>query len=218
MCLPPHSLTIVHRPFLQLTGPIPTEIGTLKSLQVLGLHTLDLSGSLPSELGLLAVLDGLYAQSNPRITGSIPSEIAMLEKLRALALDSTKMSGTIPEELYDVPIRFFDLSGSNFSGTISNKIWNWTNLTEFAISNNHFSGTLPDIPAWSNLNRFQVNGNVKLTGSFPISVCKTYQMAGQSQRVIADCPSDDGGDARLVCPDYACCTQCCGTGVCSPME
>lgn len=175
----------------------------------------DLSGTLPTELGLLETLSALSLQETS-IFGSIPSEIGMLKKLQILELQNTKLGGTLPIELYDgiTDLFTFFLQDSNFSGTISSQIRNWAMMEYFSIANNNFHGELPDIPIWSNLVVFQVNGNPNLTGSLPASLCHGYQSFFYSEIcIVADCPVSTNSSNRLVCEDD-CCTECCDSASC----
>ncbi|MDE2754717.1 MAG: leucine-rich repeat domain-containing protein, partial [Gemmatimonadota bacterium] len=57
-----------------LVGYLPSELGTLKSLDTLDLSYNRITGEIPSELGALTSLDKLDLSYN-RITGEIPSEL-----------------------------------------------------------------------------------------------------------------------------------------------
>ena len=59
----------------QFIGTVPTEIGLLTQLSLLGLSNNQLSGTIPSTLGNLVQLSYLYLYSNPQLTGIIPSTL-----------------------------------------------------------------------------------------------------------------------------------------------
>ena len=58
----------------QLSGPIPAELGNLKSLEVLTLFENQLSGRIPAELGNLPRLTVLGLFDN-QLTGCVPAEL-----------------------------------------------------------------------------------------------------------------------------------------------
>ena len=81
-----------------LTGPIPPELGHLRSLTWLDLIGNRLTGSIPPELGSLRSLRFLLLSRN-RLTGSIPPELGGLDSLGLLFLSSNDLTGSIPPEL-----------------------------------------------------------------------------------------------------------------------
>ena len=58
----------------QLTGTIPTLVGTLTNLQLLDFSSNKLNGTIPTELGLLSNLNGLLLEAN-YFTGEVPIEL-----------------------------------------------------------------------------------------------------------------------------------------------
>ena len=81
-----------------LRAEIPSELGSLTSLQVLALHQNRLSGEIPSELGNLAGLQELHLWGN-ELREEIPFELGSLINLQELALFENQLSGEIPSEL-----------------------------------------------------------------------------------------------------------------------
>ena len=79
----------------RLTGAIPTELGSLASLQRLNLFNNQLKGTIPSELGNLANLRQLWLDDN-QLKGTIPSELGNLASLEQLFLTGNHLTGTIP--------------------------------------------------------------------------------------------------------------------------
>jgi hypothetical protein len=67
-----------------LSGTLPSQLGTLSSLQTINMDDNNLHGTIPHELGNLAKLQDIFLYSN-RLTGSIPStfcKLAFLQDLR----------------------------------------------------------------------------------------------------------------------------------------
>ena len=83
----------------QLTGEIPTELGSLSNLQGLSLSDNRLTGEIPPELGGLSNLTELWLQGN-QLTGEIPTQFGNLSNLdRAGYLGENQLTGEIPTEL-----------------------------------------------------------------------------------------------------------------------
>jgi Leucine-rich repeat (LRR) protein len=80
-----------------LDGPIPEELGELKSLYVLNLSHNALTGQIPPSLGNLTMLESLDLSSN-KLTGEIPMQLADgLIFLSVLNLSFNQLVGQIPQ-------------------------------------------------------------------------------------------------------------------------
>ncbi|TKY55058.1 LRR receptor serine/threonine-protein kinase [Spatholobus suberectus] len=103
----------------QLTGEIPSEIGTMVNFSMLHLGFNNFSGKFPPEMG------------------SIP--------LVVLNMTRNKFSGEIPQEIGKMKcLMNLDLSYNNFSGTFPTSLNKLTELNKFNISYNPFiSGEVP---------------------------------------------------------------------------
>ncbi len=106
-----------------LTGSIPTEIGSLANLTSLYLDDNRLRGSIPAELGNLTNLAVLNLSFN-NLTGSIPAELGNLANLASLYLSHNDLTGSIPAELGRLTpsqggkIRVFTICPNKFTGTV----------------------------------------------------------------------------------------------------
>lgn len=90
----------------QLTGSIPTQLGSLKKLNVIALQSNLLSGAIPASLGNLGVLMRLDLSFN-RLFGSIPTKLADAPLLEVLDVRNNTLSGNVP---LGNDIHFFFLS------------------------------------------------------------------------------------------------------------
>ena len=86
-----------------LTGVIPTELGLLSNLSVLGLEFNQLSGTISTELGLMSNLSALYLNSN-QLSGTILTELGLLSNLGVLNLGSNQLTGSVPTSLASLPL------------------------------------------------------------------------------------------------------------------
>jgi len=156
-------------PSNNLIGTIPTEIGLLTSLIILGFPSNKLSGILPSQMENLSNLKGLIFYTN-ELSGPIPSWLGSLSNLEWLSMPNNKFSGSIPEEigslsrlkLLNFQINFnivgiipdtlqkltslelIYLSYNNLEGSIPSWIGDLANLTDLRLSNNNLSSSIPN--------------------------------------------------------------------------
>ena len=97
----------------QLSGEVPSELGSLSSLTRLYLYDNQLSGVSP-ELGSLSNLEWLWLQRN-QLSG-VPSELGSLSSLEWLDLSGNQLS-EVPPELGSLSSpEWLDLSGNQLSG------------------------------------------------------------------------------------------------------
>ena len=102
----------------QLNGEVPSELGSLASLEVLDLGSNRLSGKIPPELGNLASLEEVSFNSN-RLSGEIPPELGNLTNLRELWLGDNELSGEVPGELGSLTnLEALDLDYNQLSGCV----------------------------------------------------------------------------------------------------
>ena len=63
----------------QLSGNIPTELGSLSNLEHLSLSNNHLSGNIPAELGNLSLMSALFLFNNPQLNdAAIPENLQNL--------------------------------------------------------------------------------------------------------------------------------------------
>jgi hypothetical protein len=113
----------------QLTGTLPTEIGTLGQLVQLNLEGNSLEGSIPSELGSLSSrLKGLWLSSN-NFTSTMPVELTQLQALTTFSLHSNSLTGGLVPEIGQMT-SLFELSvhGNLFTGTVPTELSGLRNL------------------------------------------------------------------------------------------
>ncbi|XP_010484520.1 PREDICTED: probable LRR receptor-like serine/threonine-protein kinase At4g37250 [Camelina sativa] len=114
-----------------------------RHVTVLSLPSSKLSGTLPSNLGSLSSLQRLDL-SNNNMNGSFPVSLLNATELRFLDLSDNHISGELPASFGALlNLQALNLSGNSFFGELPKTLgWN-TNLTEISLKNNHISGKIP---------------------------------------------------------------------------
>ena len=83
----------------RLTGPIPPELGNLGSVTYLALDGNALSGSLPPELGNLATVEEVFLENN-NLEGPVPSGLGGMASLKGIRLtNNAGMEGPLPADM-----------------------------------------------------------------------------------------------------------------------
>ncbi|PIA45335.1 hypothetical protein AQUCO_01700699v1, partial [Aquilegia coerulea] len=137
------SLVKIDLSYNSLTGPIPLEVGNLKTIQKLDVSHNKISGGIPNTLGSCLSLEFLYLQGN-FLQGHIPSSLSFLKGIQSLDLSQNNLSGKIPTEL--VALSYL-------------KVLN--------ISFNHIEGEVPVKGVFQNVSAFYFAGNDELCGGIP---------------------------------------------------
>eukprot|EP00899_Mesostigma_viride_P023468 jgi/Mesvir1/4305/Mv06375-RA.1 len=127
-----------------LSGVIPPELGSLASLRYLDLSWNRLSGVIPSELGSLASLQQLDLSLNIGLSGVIPLELATLASLQYLFLSYNRLTGVIPPELGSLASLYaLELNNNNLNGIIPPELGSLASLWYLELSLNSLSGVIP---------------------------------------------------------------------------
>ncbi|KAI9345368.1 hypothetical protein BDR26DRAFT_1005699 [Obelidium mucronatum] len=129
---------------IALTGPIPTELGTLRNLEVLNLDRNALTGSIPSSLCTVKSLVEFSASEN-KLTGTIPHEIELLVNLTVLNLDGNGLTGSIPAGLGKLTnLTILNTSCNKLNGKIPDEIGQLLQLQELRLCQNMVVGAVPE--------------------------------------------------------------------------
>ncbi|XP_024005135.1 probable LRR receptor-like serine/threonine-protein kinase At4g20940 [Eutrema salsugineum] len=163
------NLKVLDLSYNQLSGELPG-FNYVYDLQVLKLNNNRFSGSLPNNLlkGDSLLLTTLDLSGN-NLSG--PISAIMSTTLHSLDLSSNSLTGELP--LLTGSCVLLDLSNNQFEGNLTR--WSkWENIEYLDLSQNHFTGSFPDVtPQLLRANHLNLSYN-KLTGSLPERIPTHY--------------------------------------------
>jgi hypothetical protein len=102
-----------------------------------------LTGPLPSELGTLSLLQSFTADNNT-FSGSLSGSLFM-PSMTVFDVSHNLLDGQVPEELFDygTSLTLLNLGHNSMLGNISRRFSELTNLEQLILWNNDFFGTVP---------------------------------------------------------------------------
>jgi len=162
-----------------VTGVIPSEIDTLKSLKTLSL----IKGNL---------------------TSTIPETLYNITSLQVLELSDNNLKGKLSNKIYNLQnLKVLNLNNNNLNGPIDAAISNLQNLSSLKLDNNKFYGLVRrELKDLVNAEIVTLHEN-NFSGRVPTRMCNLFKPGnGKLQTLTADC---DGVDAKVEC---VCCTAC----------
>ncbi|KAM3297785.1 hypothetical protein ACQJBY_039643 [Aegilops geniculata] len=140
------QLGTIQRLFLQrnrLTGSIPMSFGNLSSIETIDLSNNQLNSTIPASLFHLDKLIQLNLSYNSFV-GSLPPDVARLTQINLIDISFNFLIGSIPESFGElVMLIYLNLSHNSFKGLIPDKLGMLTSLASLDISSNNLSGTIP---------------------------------------------------------------------------
>ncbi|KAL6905905.1 hypothetical protein ACP4OV_003506 [Aristida adscensionis] len=127
-----------------LSGYIPSELGSLLFLRRLNLHGNRLAGGIPAALSNASSLHTLYLYGN-RLTGGLPLALCDLPRLQNLDVSGNALSGELPLDLRNCrSLQRLVLARNAFSGEVPAGIWpEMASLQQLDLSSNAFNGSIP---------------------------------------------------------------------------
>ncbi|KAG6520035.1 receptor protein kinase-like protein ZAR1 [Zingiber officinale] len=103
----------------------------------------NLTGYIPSELGTLLFLRRLNLHGN-RLTGPVPAQLFNATSLRSVLLNDNLLSGTFPAAACDVPrLQNLDLSRNAIAGPLPPALRRCRQLQRLILMGNRLSGVIP---------------------------------------------------------------------------
>ncbi|KAF7830963.1 putative LRR receptor-like serine/threonine-protein kinase [Senna tora] len=158
------NLYLLGMEFNQFTGSIPAEFGKLQKLQWTSLDHNKLSGKIPSSLGNLTSLTELHLRNN-KLQKTIPPSLGQCQTLMILDLSRNELSGSIPQEIFDSSslsvLLKLNLSSNHLVGSMPLNIGSLKNIMELDVSENRLSGEIPEsLISCSSLESLYMQGNM----------------------------------------------------------
>ncbi|XP_034711258.1 receptor-like protein EIX2 [Vitis riparia] len=157
--------------FNQLNGTLPESIGQLAQLQVLSIASNSLRGTVSAN-HLFGLSNLIYLDlSFNSLTFNISLEQVPQFRASSIMLASCKLGPRFPNWLQTQEVLGeLDISASGISDVIPNWFWNLSSDSRrLNISNNHISGTLPNLTSYPFFVGMDMSSNC-LEGSIPQSV------------------------------------------------
>ncbi len=162
------SLVTIDFRYNQLSGSIPSTIGSLTKVQGIYLGFNQLTGTLPTTIGNLTAATYLQFSSN-KLSGSLPPQLCNLTNLVYLYLDLNQLTGPLPSEFGNLTkLQSFYLSGNKLTGTLPTNFTNLTALVYLYLDGNQFQGTF-NIGSLTHLSMLNISGN-SFSGAFPSTI------------------------------------------------
>ncbi|XP_048433256.1 receptor-like protein 11 [Pyrus x bretschneideri] len=150
---------------------LPNSIGNLKLLSKIDIGTCNFTGSIPRSMEDLTQLVYLDLSAN-NFNGSVPS-FSMAKNLTLLDLSYNQLTGQINSSRWEnlTSLVNLDLRHNLLNGTIPPSVFSLPMLQKLHLSDNEFSGKLPEFGAIAVLDTLDLSSN-KLEGPIPKSILK----------------------------------------------
>jgi len=177
----PSSLIVLNITNTQVSGPIPENYFQNLYVNQIILNNNDLRGTISAKLGNLQFLNYLDLSSNA-LTGTIPTELYKAGynggtySLRVINLSNNFLTGTVPTEFSNwdcvqtMLLHTNMLENAGSFAFLPPQSPGGASLRTLDISNNRFTGTLPDFIFGPTLTTFAASQNC-LHGMIPNSIC-----------------------------------------------
>ncbi|CAN4106755.1 unnamed protein product [Withania somnifera] len=163
----------------QLEGEIPLFITNTSKLEILVLAQNFLTGTIPTNLGNLRELQDLFLHSNQLTSEPRERELLFLNSLadcrmlRYLQVGYNPLNGVLPNSIGNLSstIEVFHIGDAQISGFIPTSIGNMSGLTSLVFQDNNLMGNIPpEIGKLKQLQGLYLTTN-KLQGHIPEAVC-----------------------------------------------
>ncbi|KAL6146235.1 hypothetical protein ACLB2K_056918 [Fragaria x ananassa] len=153
----------------KFSGPLPEFIGNLKMLSRVDLSYCNFTGQIPKSLASLTELVYVDMTGN-KFNGSVPV-LSIAKNLTDINLSYNELTGQINSTHWENLTKLVNLNlGDNkLSGSIPSSLFSLPLLQKLQLSNNQFSGQLPEFAKISRLDTLDLSSN-NLEGPLPMSI------------------------------------------------
>jgi len=162
------EIIAIELPLNKLSGPLPSELGLMTRLQVLGMAQNLINGNIPEEIGNMSELVIISFENN-FLEGNIPASLGNLNKLSTFAVSQNTMDGPIPDSFSGLTALVgLGLDDNNFDGVVT-PLGSLPNIRLVYLEDNAFEQTVDDsflVDAFSTLVHLDISDN-KFKGSLP---------------------------------------------------
>ncbi|KAK9286321.1 hypothetical protein L1049_014711 [Liquidambar formosana] len=128
-------------------------------LSVLCLSDNNIGGEIPAEIANCKQLTHLYISGN-QFSGDLPDSLSQLNNLKRLDISHNQLSGNLPDLPQIAGLTYFLAQNNQLGGVIPK--FNFSNLLQFNVSFNNFSGPIPNLNGRFSESSFM--GNPELCG------------------------------------------------------
>ncbi|KAM0869968.1 hypothetical protein ACQ4PT_040329 [Festuca glaucescens] len=167
------------RPVVGAVGVVGQRHGPVPRVAGLAVAGKNLTGYLPSELGSLAFLRRLNLHGN-RLSGTFQPALANATALRSIFLYDNNLTGAFPASLCDLPcLQNLDLSKNALTGALPAGLARCMQLVRLLLSSNDFTVAIPAgaLPKMVSLQLLDLSSN-SLTGAIPLELGRLPTLAG----------------------------------------
>ncbi|MDH5605348.1 MAG: hypothetical protein OEY93_00515 [Anaerolineae bacterium] len=139
-------------------------------ITVINLNNNNLAGPLPDNLGNIKTLNSLILYDN-LITGPLPASFGNLTNLTNVDLSYNMISGSIPSSIGNMTgMLNLSLSNNQFTGIVPASLGNLTSNAILSLNDNNLSGNMPkELSGASSLHYLFLYNNPNLTWAIPMS-------------------------------------------------
>ncbi|TVU12378.1 hypothetical protein EJB05_46019, partial [Eragrostis curvula] len=151
-----------------ISGPIPAQIGRLRTLQSFLLDNNKFSGAIPDSIGNLSMVQ-YVSLSNNQLSSTIPPSLFNIDSLIGLNLANNRLTGILKADIGSMnAISVIVLSSNQLHGNLPDSFGRLQMLTNLNLSHNSFQDPIPNsFGKLTSLETLDLSSN-KLSGSIPI--------------------------------------------------
>ncbi|KAM3372792.1 hypothetical protein ACQJBY_019596 [Aegilops geniculata] len=149
-----------------ISGAVPSSLCNIGSMEVMDLSNNNFTGKVPSCLFTDCSALNILTLSNNNLRGLILDGASNLSVMSAIYLDNNKFEGSLPRNLSG-SVEIMDLHDNKLSGELDTSSWNLPRLTALSLARNSLSGNIhPEICNLTSLQLLDLSDNY-FTGCIP---------------------------------------------------